>query len=71
MPKNRVEELEVTVEGLEATIAGLTQELVEVKERLRTLEENDLIDGERDRPRASTRGSEPGVDLESDDIIVC
>ena len=71
MPRNRVEELEVTVEGLEATVAGLTKELVEAKERLRALEDQDLIDGERETPRSRSRRREPGVDLEADDIIVC
>ncbi len=71
MPRNRVEELEVTVEGLEATVAGLTKELVEAKERLRALEDQDLIDGERETPRSRNRRREPGVDLEADDIIVC
>ena len=36
---NRVEELELTVSELESTIDGLTEELVETKERVRTLEE--------------------------------
>lgn len=71
MPRNRVEELEVTVEGLEATVAGLTKELVEVKERLKELEEQDLIDGERESSPAKRPRREPGVDMEADDIIVC
>ncbi len=36
----RVEELESKVERLEATIQGLTEELVEVHDRLETLEES-------------------------------
>jgi len=38
MPKNRVEDLEATVDELEATVRGLTEELVETKERVRILE---------------------------------
>ncbi|MCT9095733.1 bZIP transcription factor [Haloarchaeobius sp. HME9146] len=38
MPKNRVEDLEATVNELESTVRGLTEELVETKERVRILE---------------------------------
>lgn len=41
---NRVEELETTVSELESTVRGLTDELVETKERLRTLEEEFDVD---------------------------
>jgi uncharacterized coiled-coil protein SlyX len=40
MAGNRVEELESKVRELEATVSGLTDELVETKERLQTLEEH-------------------------------
>lgn len=36
---NRVEELETRVKELEASVTGLTDELLECKERLRTLED--------------------------------
>lgn len=39
MSGNRVEELEAKVRKLEATIEGLTDELVETKERLGTVED--------------------------------
>ncbi|WP_435360897.1 DUF7518 family protein [Haloarchaeobius sp. DFWS5] len=38
MAKNRVEDLEATVNELESTVRGLTEELVETKERVRILE---------------------------------
>jgi uncharacterized coiled-coil protein SlyX len=38
---NRVEELESTVAELRAAVDGLTEELVETRERLRQLEENE------------------------------
>lgn len=46
MPKNRVEDLEATVDELEATVRGLTEELVETKERVRILEAE--LDEERE-----------------------
>ena len=38
----RIEELESKVERLEATVQGLTEELVEVHDRLETLEGEDI-----------------------------
>lgn len=64
MSKNRVEELESKVAELEATVQGLTEELVESKERIRTLEgavdvdENVTVQRD-DRRRAPRREAEP------------
>ena len=68
MSGNRVEELEAEVRELEATIDGLTDELVETKERLGTIEEEtgiepDSLDGwgtrtSGDDETASADGSE-------------
>jgi uncharacterized coiled-coil protein SlyX len=44
---NRVEELESQVAELQAAVDGLTEELVETRERLRQLEENDGVDNSR------------------------
>lgn len=63
MPRNRVQELEVTVEELEATVMGLTEELVEVKRRLRDLEGTDAVEAES--------GSRPDPTAETGDIIIC
>ncbi|MFD1647475.1 DUF7518 family protein [Haloarchaeobius litoreus] len=52
MPKNRVEDLESTVDELEATVRGLTEELVETKERVRILE------SELEEERAADSGVE-------------
>jgi hypothetical protein len=58
MAGNRVEELEQTVRELEATVSGLTDELVETKERLRTVEDgvgtdiDDVIQGQATRSAA-------------------
>jgi len=61
MSGNRVEELESKVRELEATIDGLTDELVETKERLETIEEEAGIE-----PNAldnwDTRGGNAGAD---------
>ncbi len=54
----RVEELESKVERLEATIQGLTEELVEVHDRLETLEETDAAE-QTTRTRTETEASEP------------
>lgn len=72
MAGNRVEELEAKVRELEATISGLTDELVETKERVRTLEEHvdleldDIVEGQASRQAAREerverlqRGGEP------------
>jgi len=66
MSGNRVEELEAKVRELEATIDGLTDELVETKERLGTIEEEtgiepDALDG------WGTRTSEREDETESAD----
>lgn len=63
MPRNRVQELEVTVEELEATVMGLTEELVEVKRRLRDLEGTDAVEAEPSR--------RPDPTAETSDIIIC
>jgi uncharacterized coiled-coil protein SlyX len=44
---NRVEELESQVAELQAAVDGLTEELVETRERLRQLEEDDGVDNSR------------------------
>jgi uncharacterized coiled-coil protein SlyX len=44
---NRVEELESQVAELQAAVDGLTEELVETRERLRQLEENEGVDNSR------------------------
>ncbi|WP_135830055.1 DUF7518 family protein [Halorussus halobius] len=51
----RIEELESEVERLEATVQGLTEELVEVHDRLETLE-----DGETPEATETGRGSAEG-----------
>jgi hypothetical protein len=43
---NRVEELETHVRELEATVTGLTDELLECKQRLGELEDQDDSDGD-------------------------
>jgi uncharacterized coiled-coil protein SlyX len=53
----RIEELESTVEQLEATIRGLTEELVEVHDRLETLETEDGATDERARREQSDDAS--------------
>ena len=70
MSGNRVEELEAKVRELEATIDGLTDELVETKERLSTIEsetgiEPNSLDSRLGRP---TRGddAEEETDAESE-----
>lgn len=82
----RIEELESKVERLEATIQGLTEELVEVHDRLETLEGEDASPDERERTEdartqkdknddsksnESQKEDETGDDSElGDDIIV-
>ena len=72
MAGNRVEELESKVRELEATVSGLTDELVETKERLQTLEEHteleldDVIAGGA-RP-ANGSPDDPGGPATQDDV---
>jgi len=66
---NRVEELELTVSELESTIDGLTEELVETKERVRTLEE--VLQRELDAdipPRDDESTEAPTQEAEPDDV---
>ena len=63
MSGNRVEELEGKVRELEATIDGLTDELVETKERLGTIEdetgiEPDVLKSRQRNSRSKTAPSE-------------
>jgi hypothetical protein len=65
MSGNRVEELEARVRELQATVDGLTDELLETKERLRTIEEEvdpdldmDIIEGQPpSSPETQTAGN--------------
>lgn len=86
MPKNRVERLEDAVSELASTVEGLTGELVEAKERIRTLEAEieseaptpETDDGTReaapDEVEAATadavEGSEDSSDTGTDEIII-
>jgi len=70
---NRVEELESQVAELQAAVDGLTEELVETRERLRQLEENEGVDNSRaPEPRDSAHAEvehadpEPDADLASE-----
>lgn len=66
---NRVEELELTVSELESTVDGLTEELVETKERVRTLEE--VLQRELDAelpPRDDDAEDGPAREAEPDDV---
>ncbi|MFC6836556.1 DUF7518 family protein [Halomarina ordinaria] len=78
---NRVEELEARVRKLEASVTGLTDELVECKERLATLEEavapedDDIIEGRQVEPesegdKAAQDNDDQSEDSGSDEIIV-
>jgi uncharacterized coiled-coil protein SlyX len=66
---NRVEELELTVSELESTIDGLTEELVETKERVRTLEEvlERELDGELPARDEDIDGA-PTTEAEPDEV---
>jgi len=71
---NRVEELESQVAELQAAVDGLTEELVETRERLRQLEENDGVDNSRTPERRESAhadvehaDSEPAPDPEPAD----
>ncbi|AZH24641.1 DUF7518 family protein [Haloplanus aerogenes] len=64
---NRVEELESQVAELQAAVDGLTEELVETRERLRQLEENEGVDNSRaPAPRDSAHAEVEHADAESD-----
>jgi uncharacterized coiled-coil protein SlyX len=60
---NRVEELESQVAELQAAVDGLTEELVETRERLRQLEENEGVDNSRTPERRDS----PHADVEHAD----
>ena len=65
---NRVEELESQVAELQAAVDGLTEELVETRERLRQLEENDGVDNSRTpERRESAHAQVEHADEASDD----
>ena len=70
MPKNRVEELEETVQSLEATVAGLTNEIAVLEQRIRSLEADDQARAEGAASHQDGQQEEPGVALDSADIIV-
>jgi len=72
---NRVEELESQVTELQAAVDGLTEELVETRERLRQLEENEGVDNSRtperrESPNAQVEhadeASEDGAETETE-----
>ena len=69
MPRNRVQELEETVEQLKGTVDGLTVELVEVNKRLRALEGEH--EGTTDTTETRPAGNGSALDTEGSDIIVC
>lgn len=71
MPRNRVHELEATVEQLQGTIDGLTIELLEVNKRLRALEGD--LDPAQMADTKETKAAQVKSPLESDgtDIIIC
>jgi len=65
-----VEELESQVAELQAAVDGLTEELVETRERLRQLEENEGVDNSRtperrDSPHADVEHADPEPDPET------
>jgi uncharacterized coiled-coil protein SlyX len=65
---NRVEELESQVAELQAAVDGLTEELVETRERLRQLEENDGVDNSRTpERRESPHAQVEHADADSED----
>ena len=65
---NRVEELESKVAELEATVDGLTEELVETRERLRSLESEHEIESGRAPDRRVPEESDPAAAEPSDDV---
>ena len=69
MSGNRVEELESKVRELEATIDGLTDELVETKERLETIEgetgiEPNALDSWNTRSGDAETNEQPAADAD-------
>jgi len=58
--RNRITELESTVEELQATVRGLTEELVEANERIRLLEQH--VEGEPTKTAEPTQ--EPATEAE-------
>ena len=70
MSGNRVDELEAKVRELEATIEGLTDELVETKERLGSIEDETGIEPEALGSRLSrTSQSRDDEHAETDDEV--
>jgi len=68
MSGNRVEELEAKVRELEATIEGLTDELVETKERLGTIEDEAGIEpGVLQSRYSKSRSKTERMDAERDE----
>lgn len=59
---NRVEELESRVAKLEDAVDGLTEELVETRERLSTLEADEGIDNTRTPERRTPETTDNGGD---------
>lgn len=72
MPKNRVHELEETVEQLQGTVDGLTVELVEVNKRLRALEgELEPIEESEELDETASARNGSALDADGSDIIIC
>ncbi len=71
MPRNRVQELEETVEELQGTIDGLTVELVDINKRLQAIESK--LDDETPTTVDTNGHQEDESPVESDgsDIIIC
>ncbi|MFC6770618.1 bZIP transcription factor, partial [Halorubrum pallidum] len=59
---NRVEDLERQVSELQAAVNGLTEELVEMKERVRQLEDAQTMDAEASETPPEPADSEPQPD---------
>lgn len=71
MPKNRVHELEETVEELKGKIDGLTVELVDVKKRLEKLEGTHEEDPSVSAETNGQQQEESSVESDGSDIIIC
>lgn len=71
MPRNRVHELEETVEELQGTVDGLMVELVDVKKRLRALEGMDEEPRIIEEEEVSPRRNQSPLDSDGSDIIIC
>lgn len=71
MPRNRVQELEETVEELRGTIDGLTVELVDINKRLQAIESK--LHDETPTTIETNGSQEQDSSVESDgsDIIIC